>query len=154
MNSLLLNIRKTIYFLAWPALLIYLRIGARTRVLMIAERKILLVQTWLGDGSWGLPGGGLHHKELELTGAIREVREETGIRILSTKAVHLIGSEWRRERGLKFYCHFFVVKMPKALPIKRQEYELAAAEWVPLKDLKTLRLKPEVRRALELADKN
>ena len=40
--------------------------------------EYLLLQHWLGDGSWMLPGGGQHGREDPLAGAIREVREELG----------------------------------------------------------------------------
>jgi 8-oxo-dGTP pyrophosphatase MutT (NUDIX family) len=118
-------------------------------VLVVAEKKILLVQGWLDDGKWGLVGGGLHHKEPPLTGAVREVAEETGIK-LKSKHCQYLGSEWRGRSGLRFYCHFFVAELTEIKEINRQKHEIIAARWASPRELKALPLKAEVRRALQL----
>ncbi len=52
----------------------------RVRVVVENERsEVLLIRTWLSGGRWGLPGGGIHHKEKPEAAALRELEEETGM---------------------------------------------------------------------------
>jgi 8-oxo-dGTP diphosphatase len=137
------------YTLAWPALFIYLRIGARTRVAVISEGHILLVEGWMDDGRWGLPGGGLHRGELPAHGAVREVAEETNVTV-SPESCVLLGSEWRSRKGLKFFCHFFSATANGLPEVRAQRGEIVAVRWFPLDQINTLEHKLEVDRALEL----
>lgn len=137
------------YWLAWPALFVYMRIGARTRVLVVAQDQILLVQSWMGDSKWSLPGGGLHRGERLPDGARREVAEETGA-LLDANQLQLLSSEWRSERGLASYCHFFVVRADYPMELRHQRGEILAAQWFPLTDIEHLPIKLHVGRALEL----
>ena len=136
-------------WLAWPALFVYLRIGSRSRVIVIAEDHLLLVQGWLSTPSWGLPGGGLHRRESLALGAVREVREETGLHLAPEQLTSLT-SEWLTENGITFHCHFLAARLPRRIELHRQRGEIVAAEWVPLAQVPTLPLKTDVRRALEL----
>lgn len=136
-------------WLAWPALFVYLRIGSRSRVIVIAEDHILLVQGWMSTPEWGLPGGGLHRRESLTIGAVREVGEETGLRLAPTQLTSLT-SEQVTENGITFHCHFFVARLPGRTQLRAQWGEIVAAEWVPLSQVSTLPLKADARRALEL----
>lgn len=140
---------RGLHVLIWPALFFYLRRGARTRVLVLAENHVLLVKGWLSDGRWGLPGGGLHAHEEPVAGAIRETFEETGVR-LEPASLKNLGSEWRSGKGLKFYCHFFAAELPVRTPLRNQRGEIIAAEWIPIDTIDGLQAKAEVARALEL----
>lgn len=57
------------------------RVGAYARIHQ--DRKILLVKMGMGPfkGAWSLPGGGLDFAEPPIEGMMREVREETGMRL-------------------------------------------------------------------------
>ncbi|MBI1857139.1 NUDIX hydrolase [Candidatus Saccharibacteria bacterium] len=59
---------------------------------MIFEDQILVTKNWMGNGKWSLPGGGLHHGEEPAIGAVREVLEETGIK-LKPASLKLLGQE-------------------------------------------------------------
>lgn len=49
------------------------------RVLVLdAEERVLLIRHSYGSGEWMLPGGGLARREEPITGALRELGEETG----------------------------------------------------------------------------
>jgi len=137
------------YALGWPLLWVYLRIGARTRVLVVADGQVLLVQNWLGDDKWGLPGGGLRRHENLTKGAAREVTEETGIPLLPDQC-KLLASEWRVRDSLKFYCHFLVATLPAPIVPQKQRGEIVGAGWFALDKLHDLPRKAEIDRALEL----
>lgn len=140
---------RGLHILIWPALFFYLRKGARTRVLVLADNHALLVKGWLSDGRWGLPGGGLHTHEAPDAGAVRETLEEAGVD-LSRSSLISLGGESRGHHGLKFYCHFFSAQLPERVPLKAQRGEIVAAEWVPISELNGLEAKAEVARALDL----
>lgn len=140
---------RLLYWLVWPALFLYLRGSARTRVLLVAEDHVLLVQGWLGDGRWSLPGGGLHRDEQALDGAVRETTEETGIR-LSADQLQPLATERCTSNGIPFQCYFFSASLDTRPEPHVQRGEIVAAEWVPLGHVPALRLKADVRRALEL----
>lgn len=124
------------FWLTWPLLFVYLRIGRRTRVLLVADNKVLVVQTWLGPGKWALPGGGLHQGEDAADGVLRELREETGINLNKTNLRHL-GQARLSEYGLSFLCERFVAQVDRQLPIKRQWYEITKAAWIDPQELNT-----------------
>lgn len=140
---------RGLFWLTWPALYVYLRQGARTRVYIIAEGQILLVKGWLSDGNWILPGGGLHRGESPAVGATREVDEETGI-ILEPSALVPIKSEWRKSRGLKSYLHFFAATLPQPANLRLQRGEILAARWFRLDELSDESFKTEVQQAVRL----
>lgn len=53
------------------------------RVILVRDGKVALVRHWLLPEVWTLPGGGVSREEDLYDTAIREVREETGLRIWS-----------------------------------------------------------------------
>ncbi len=141
---------RALFWLAWPVLWVYMRVGYRTRVLVRAEDRVLLVQTWMGNGRWGLPGGGLHSRELPVVGAVRETREETGVPLLPEQCKQL-SSEICSNSGLTFSCHFFIAWLPMAMEPHKQRIEILEAHWFSVNELQHIACKPEVRRALELS---
>ncbi len=112
-----------LFWLAWPALWLYLRESMRTRILLMAEGKILVVMNWFGDGKWSLPGGGLHTGEEPHAGVLRELHEETGISLLLVD-ISLRETAEYYDRGLRFTCHYFVAELPDTVTVKIQKPEL------------------------------
>lgn len=117
------------YWLAWPAYKLYFRLGDRTRVVAVHDGKILAIQQWIGTGRWGLPGGGLHRHEQPIDGALREVQEETGIRLNAQQVIYL-GRHAYRQHGQRFYFHVFACKLAVAPPLHRQWHEVSAIAWL------------------------
>jgi 8-oxo-dGTP pyrophosphatase MutT (NUDIX family) len=65
-------------------LLVPTRSGIRgVRVLVVRENQVLLVTHWHAPWVWLLPGGGVDKGESPQDAAVREVVEETGLRIRS-----------------------------------------------------------------------
>lgn len=123
-----------LFWLCLPALHVYLRRGNRPRILVMHRDKILLVRSWLSDGRWQLPGGGAHKHEDPKAAAIRELYEETGVKVnpknVSAKAVHRQDADL-----LHFSYHLFRAKSNSiALPVHKTA-EITQVEWVHKKDL-------------------
>lgn len=60
---------------------------------------------------WSLPGGHLENGEDPYQGAIREMKEETG---LDVEDIKLVGSHWDKEKNVLLYL-FKVVPDPKQM---------------------------------------
>lgn len=134
MKKLLLNTGKTAFWLSWPALFAYLYFSSRTRVLIKYKDEVLLVKTWLGPGKWILPGGGLHLKEDSVLGALREVREETGIE-LDPRQIKFLEKRRVRDNGLSSKLIIFTIELLKRPVMRPQKYELLDLRWFPIKDV-------------------
>ena len=124
------------FWLSWPLLFVYLQIGSRTRVLVVCGEKVLVVRSWHGSGQWSLPGGGLHRGEDPKVGAVRELREETGLVVQPAQLQHLI-SGTQNTRGLKYDYDCFVVEIEKEQPLRAQMFEVAEAAWKSISELNT-----------------
>lgn len=140
---------RVAYWLAVPGLFVYFRIGSRTRALVVAEEHVLLVQAWMSDGRWSLPGGGLHRREQPLAGVIRETAEESGL-TLRPEQCTVLSSERFIDGWRKYYCHFFAATLDRRTVLQKQRGEIVAAQWFPVGELSRLPHRAEVDRALEL----
>ena len=122
------------FWLGWPLLRIYFLFGERTRVIITSPaHKILLVKGWIGDGKWGIPGGGVHRGEEPVKGAIREVLEETGLQ-LKPNQFKKIEKSVLSERGLKYKYTLYQVKLTSEPKLTRG-HEITDIIWQPLDDL-------------------
>ena len=131
MKRIGLWIGYVLFWLAWPAYQVYYRRSSRTRVLLTCGSDMLVLQGWINDGTFILPGGGMHTGEDPVTGAVRETLEETGLRILPEALVYLGEATYRRA-GLQFTYHMFTASADAALALKRQRHEVADIRWVPI----------------------
>jgi len=53
------------------------------RVILVQDRKVVLVTHWYAPWTWTLPGGGVNKNETPEAAAIRETKEETGFEVKS-----------------------------------------------------------------------
>ena len=53
------------------------------RIILIQDRRVLLVSHWYAPWTWTLPGGGVNKNETPEDAAMREAREETGLVVKS-----------------------------------------------------------------------
>lgn len=95
----------------------------------------------LGHGLWAVPGGFLEARERLLQGAIRELKEETGLSTFNTsmeeqlQAVAVFDHPDRSQRGRTItHAHWFDLGETR-LPDVQGADDAAAAEWVALADL-------------------
>jgi len=106
-------------------------LGERTRVIVTSAGKILLVKDWLGDGSWSLPGGGLHRGEEAMSGAVRELWEETGLRVTVTE-LRFLGQMNLRGHGFSIVGNCYRLKLSSPKLLKPRGGEILEACWLPI----------------------
>lgn len=105
----------------------------RTRVAIICDGQLLLIQNITNFRKWTLPGGGYHKDEGSVECAIRELREELHVTI-PKKAFQYTGQFTEDQRGTIYTYDVFIATISKR-PHIRISWELAHARWVPLDDL-------------------
>lgn len=139
------------FWLTWPGLWVYLKIGKRSRVLVVAEDQVLVVKSWLGTGKWSVPGGGIHYKEESKTGALRELAEETGLKLTPNQLKYL-GSNKQTIYGLSFNCECFAASLAKPLPISLTDPEILDIQWLPISKLNNKNANSDVLDLLKASD--
>lgn len=128
-------IGKIFFWLLWPGLYVYLRNSVRSRVIMYNETQILLIKNWLGPGQYTLPGGGIRRGEQSTEAATREIKEETGIDIEADKLVPIQAMFLARDKGLRYKCYSYSLKINESTKLNRQKFEIAELKWVDYKDV-------------------
>lgn len=98
-------------------------------MLVICGDEILLVQGWLADDKWYLPGGGLHRGEEKEAGAIRELYEETKIK-LKPSELNYMGPVKAQTHGLSFLYESFYVVLQAKPEVERQKWEISDIAWM------------------------
>jgi len=97
-----------------------------------------------GKGLYAVPGGFLELRETLYQSALRELTEETSLRLLASdmrhalKAVHVFDHPERSQRGRVItHAHFFDLA-GRGLPEVRAGDDASAVEWVPVEQLAAL----------------
>ncbi|MDR1853619.1 MAG: bifunctional nicotinamide-nucleotide adenylyltransferase/Nudix hydroxylase [Azoarcus sp.] len=105
-----------------------------------AAAHVLLVRRGRtpGKGTWAVPGGFLEGRERLLQGAIRELKEETGIAvpdadlIAALREVAVFDHPDRSQRGrIITHAHWFDLP-PQTLPAVAGDDDAAEAKWFPI----------------------
>jgi 8-oxo-dGTP pyrophosphatase MutT (NUDIX family) len=139
---------RTVFWILWPLLILYLRNTKRTRAVIVYGDSVLVIKKWLGDGKWSLPGGGLHGSETPLSGVMREVGEETGVR-LKAEAFREQGIYQFKHQGFNFTCHLFSAVVSERYSLSRQPYEISAIDWIKIGTLSEKNADPDTLYALQ-----
>ena len=147
MNRAWRALGRLAFWLGWPGLWLYLYHTRRTRVLITHDNRLLLVQGWLGAGSWELPGGGRHRHESVLVTAQREIREETSLSIASDQFAE-IGSFQSHDYGFRYQYTLLQVELTEAAQTVRQRGEIAAVQWFSRNELADIKLSAQLQAAL------
>lgn len=107
--------------------------------------KILMIQEKYLHGGvpiWKLPGGQLDIGEQICHGAVREVREETGVsaEFVSVMGFRELYSGFRHDQADLYFPCLLKIGEHGATDIKMQENEISKCEWLSLKDLREQQL--------------
>jgi ADP-ribose pyrophosphatase YjhB (NUDIX family) len=122
--GLLLRIEKIKWFLFRPDIV-------SARIMLVCGDKVLLVQH-RGSRTWNLPGGGVPIGEDPELGALRELREETQMRIDRTDGLlHVLDHEKRHHRS-KTYVFIKLVECEYSI---KRSFEIRDAAWVSMNAL-------------------
>ncbi|TYH87199.1 hypothetical protein ES332_D01G100300v1 [Gossypium tomentosum] len=109
------------------------RVGA---IILNDKREVLTVQEksgrFRGTGIWKIPTGVVDEGEDIFMGAIREVREETGV---GTEFVEVLGfSQSHKTFFEKSDLFFLCMLRPLSFDIQKQELEIEAVQWMPFEE--------------------
>jgi 8-oxo-dGTP pyrophosphatase MutT (NUDIX family) len=133
MRKIWLLAGQAFFWLTLPALFVYLLFGKRTRVILRVGEEFLAVKAWHGSGRWQLPGGGLHRGEPSITGALRELVEETGI-TLADHDLALVQADVRSQGWLRFRFDVYAAQLAAKPQVMLQRSELVDYTWLPLNE--------------------
>jgi 8-oxo-dGTP diphosphatase len=101
---------------------------ARPRVLLIQRKHDPFA------GKWALPGGFVDENERLVDAALRELREETGLRVEDLEQLYAAGDPGRDPRGWTVSVVFLArVDADEVKPVAGDD--AAAADWFPLDKL-------------------
>lgn len=135
MQKLMNFMGTVIFWLSWPIIHISVRVQPRTRVLVVCEKEVLVVMDLIGPGRWSLPGGGVHRGESAAEGAIRELREETGIAIEADQLQHHGQYSVVNDERHRYQYEFFVVEFDQKPAVSKQKAELRDLQWLQYQEL-------------------
>lgn len=143
MRGLWVLIGKVLFWLAWLPQLVVFRRQKRTRVLVSCEGEILVVKGWMSEGKYSLPGGGLKFGEEPVSGAIRELREETGIELTKED---LSGGQLAIQDAhkLRFEYHQYFAKQKTKPQTTPQKLEIVEVAWKRPSELNERNAEPHV----------
>jgi len=125
------------------ASLSYPPIFVTTDALVVCSGHILLVErkSYPGKGLFALPGGFLNEHERIIDGVVRELREETKIKVPapvlvgSIKKTQVFDHPERSARG-RTITHCFMIELPDGdLPKVKGSDDAKTAQWVPISQL-------------------
>ena len=115
-----------------------------TDAVVVQSGHILLIQRRAapGKGLWALPGGFLEQEEYLVDGMLRELREETKLKVPapvlkgSIVNTRVFDKPDRSLRG-RTITHAFLIQLPPGeLPPVKKGSDAAEATWVPISDVK------------------
>ena len=115
-----------------------------TDAVVVQSGHILLIQRKAapGKGLWALPGGFLNPRELIVDGILRELHEETKLKVPkpvlrgSITKREVFDDPGRSERG-RIITHAALIQLPPGeLPSVKGSDDARKAKWMPIADLR------------------
>ena len=100
------------------------------------HRQLVLVKRKYDPckGMWALPGGFVNDDEELEAAAIRELEEETGMKLPAMKQLHTFGKVGRDPRGRTVSVTYYAFVNAKDHPVTGGD-DAAEAHWVNVKDI-------------------
>lgn len=103
------------------------------------KRELLVVQEksgrFRGTGVWKIPTGVVDMGEEIFAGAVREVKEETGI---DTEFIEILAfRQFHKSFFEKSDLFFLCMLRPLSFDIQKQELEIEAVQWMPIEEYAT-----------------
>ena len=135
MNKYLKVFGNIIFYLIWPGLFFYIYNSSRCRIIIIRDNQLLLVKNWIGPREYTLPGGGFRKNETPMNAAVREIMEETGIKLKTKSLTKLKPVFQTTEKKLKYNCYSYIARINKEAKVIRQKFEISEIKWVNLKEV-------------------
>lgn len=155
MSKFIDNICRIAYYPLSPFVSVALHNSRRVRVLVISSSNILLLRTRLGHQKWSTPGGGVNKNENPIDAAVRELYEETGIKV-KPDMLNFIGEKRLPENKLwpRYDAMFYVVKLSTTQKTNtHSKYEIIDTKWFKISELPD-RLGLSVTESLKLYNKS
>ncbi len=118
------------------------RVGVGIIAIDALERVLLLRHVFHPIMPWGVPGGWLNKHEAPAVGALRELREETGLTAVLGPVVHVMHSTQPQHIGISYLAEI------EPTPMKLSA-EIIEAKWFALDELPCLL--PYTQEAIETA---
>ena len=138
-----------LFWILWPVWVVYFRIyNKRSRIVVVYQDQILLVQGWLGTRKYGLPGGGLRKNESYEAGVVRELFEETSV-VVPESALVKIGTRRNKKYHFNYDATYFCVDLNEDPNMHFKLGEIFKAAWLPLDSLDMSLLDDEAIYALK-----
>lgn len=119
--------------------------GVRTIVISNNNKVLLVKHSYKAD--WYIPGGNLACCEEAAKGAVREVYEETSLKITNPKLVLV---EKNIEDHKNDLVAFFVCEYDEnESDVKIDDYEIVEYKWVELDEMKNIKINKRCLRAID-----
>lgn len=119
----------------------------RGGILLIHEDKILVIHQ-IHSGYWGFPKGRLEENELPISGAKRELEEETGIKDI------IIPDQQPLIINISGPTFMFIVNISFKPEVYPDYIEIDGYQWVTLDDLKKLPISYLTKKIIKKLEKN
>jgi 8-oxo-dGTP pyrophosphatase MutT (NUDIX family) len=137
LKKIIINILYNLYKIVRTPILWYQRrFNIQTkgvRVMILYQNQILLVRHWY-NGMYVMPGGGVNKNETVEAAALREVWEETGIRL--DKIDYLLGIYSNNKGGKNDTVFCYVYELPeRPTLINKFNFEIADVQWFTINQL-------------------
>lgn len=128
MRKLYKKLGTALYIILLPLIRIVINRTERICVVIVYDKKVLLVKNWLARDSWRFPGGGIKKGESHIRAASREIKEELRI-VVTDNRFEKLGDLTASRDGFMYPYALYLYKIdifPKVLP---NQYEIVSYEW-------------------------
>ena len=124
---------RAAYYILRPGIHFFLHGTRRAYVAFEHDGKILVLKNVLGRGTWHLPGGGCKKGESFEEAALREVREEVGVQVVTSQFTQLSEQPFRSKRNFDYAL--YLIRLNHPVELRLDVLEILDAQWVEPSEL-------------------